>query len=123
MVESSEQALAVLAAAQTTASARPDSLIVPVRTAVPDWLAEVVQAAGAQALAVDVLLEPDHVIVGEPGTERRDGWEIGAITAALSAGIRNVVGADHRRVARVRAVLDLLAAAASATAATPEVAR
>lgn len=40
-----------------------------------------------------------------------DGWEIGALTVLLPAGVATVTGIDERRVIRVRAVLAALEAA------------
>ena len=53
---------------------------------------------------VDPATSPSHPVVDV------DGWEIGALTVLLSAGVTNVTGIDERRVARVRAVLAALGA-------------
>lgn len=123
MVESRDLALAALDVVRADLPSRPRALVVPIRTSVPDWLPQVVQEATSLSVPVDLSIEPDDLaICGDPGTEQRDGWEIGVITAALSVGVRDVLGADPRRVARVRAVLGHLAeAAAAATAVTAEV--
>ncbi|MCB0976201.1 MAG: hypothetical protein KDB02_01970 [Acidimicrobiales bacterium] len=46
-----------------------------------------------------------------PGDAGDDGWEIGAVTWFLANGVRTVRGVAHRRLSRIVAVADALAAA------------
>ncbi|MEO6989468.1 MAG: hypothetical protein ABI239_12580 [Aquihabitans sp.] len=60
------------------------------------------------AATVDVTI----VDVVDPATAiDADGWEIGALSVLLAAGVETVNGIDERRIARVRAVLAALEAA------------
>ncbi|WP_421119375.1 hypothetical protein ACE2AJ_18765 [Aquihabitans daechungensis] len=81
-------------------------LVVPVRSSVPPWLADLVAAAAVVDATVVVEAEPS----AELSVEALDGWEIGVCTAALQAGAADVLGVDPRRVARVHEVTALLAA-------------
>ncbi len=79
-------------------------LVVPVRSVVPSWLADLVAAAAVVGSTVVVEAEPP----AELGGEELDGWEIGVCTVALGAGAADVLGVDPRRVARVEEVTALL---------------
>lgn len=80
----------------------PLTLVVPVVEAVPPWLVGLAAAAHDQGARVLVSAEPPAGATGEAA----DGWEIGVCTAALAAGVDDVVGIDPRRVTRVRAVIE-----------------
>lgn len=114
-VESLEAGLAYLAGLGDGAGSE---LIVPVRYAVPAWLADLAAAAAVVGSTVVVEAEPPAALEGEA----LDGWEIGVCTAALGAGAADVLGVDPRRVARVDEVIALLDAHAPATATAPEAA-
>lgn len=72
---------------------------------VPAWLAEAVERAHEHGLVVVARL--DDARARRPGEAA--GRQIGAVVAALSAGVDEVEGVDDRRVARVRTVLDAVA--------------
>ncbi len=81
-------------------------LVVPVAETVPAWLADLVREAGAGH--ADVVVEA--VAPGGLTADQRAGWEIGVALAALQAGVGEVRGIPARRLARVRTVVDALAA-------------
>lgn len=112
-IDTLEAGLARLAAAE---GGTVEPLVVILDQAVPAWLASLVDAAAARGAAVVVQAAAPHGLAGEALA----GWEIGVCTAALAAGVSDVVGVDARRVARVREVDAALAAHAPQRA--PEVA-
>ncbi len=90
--------------------------MVTVQEAVPGWLTALVAAARAVGASVVIEAEAPSDLAGESLA----GWEIGVCTASLGAGAAEVTGISPHRVARVREVDALLAAAARR--ATPETA-
>lgn len=101
-IESLQAGLAAAAGPGTT------DLVVPVSGSVPAWLGDLVHGAAAADGEVRVLIE------AEPPADLEgaalDGWEIGVCTAAVAAGVDDVLGVDPQRVTRVRQVGVLLAA-------------
>ena len=72
---------------------------------VPGWLAAAVERAHEHGLLVVARLAGRPGLVAGEG----DGRQIGAVLAALEAGVDEVEGVDPRRVARIRTVLDAVA--------------
>ena len=100
--ESLEAARAILS---DPSSAGAGVVVVPVSEAVPSWLAELVVEAHAAGCRVAVSAEPAAI----RDRDAQEGWEIGVATAALSAGVDELVGiadARRRRVQVVVAALD-----------------
>lgn len=106
-VDGIEALRALLDGADAPVHARP---VVVVATVVPPWLGDAVGACAVTGCDLAVALEPPSSLTGEA----LDGWEIGVLTALCSLGITDVRGADPRRLARVRVVVDRLAQAAPA---------
>ena len=100
-----------LAAAEAVfeqATTAAPTLVVPVEHALPAWLDALVDRAHAAGTTVAIGAEPPS----DWSDDRRAGWEIGVCTAALHAGVDEIVGIAPQRVNRVRAVVAAIDAAA-----------